>query len=134
MREDVEIEDFVVLGAQTGFAVGGAGGTGIVDQDVEMAELGLHGRDGGFDRGVRCHVELNGLKAVCGFSVAGENLRDGVAAFLRVARPKEYVMGAGFRELLTDVIAEALVGAGDEDNVEWRHVSTLGLRDGIPQS
>lgn len=128
VREDVEVEDFVVLGPQTGFFVGGEGGAGVVDQDVQVPEFRLYGCNSRVDGGVRGHVQLDGLEPVFCFWLGGEDLRHGVEAFLPVARPEEYVVGAGFGELLTGVPAEALVGTGNEDDTERRHVDTLGRR------
>lgn len=141
--EEVGVVDCAVLGAQGGVGGRGGGDAGVVDElggglvdavgglflgeqayDVQPPELVLDRLDGLLDRRVVVDVDVQGLDVVCmdGHAGVGDEGVGGLLAFGVVPAAEEDVVGAGGGELLGGVVAQALVGAGDEgDEFVWGH-------------
>ena len=109
-----------------GFVVRDGDG-GVVEQDVELVVLGVYGLDGGCDGGVVVDVDLDRLEIVAGDfdgAVGCEGL-DCLFCFADVAAADEDVVVSLRGELLGGVVAETLVGAGDEDESFGSHCCWL---------
>lgn len=86
---------------------------GILDEQVEPAELGADAFGGSSYRGVVSHVELYGCRAGADPGGGGLSLRE-------IARADED--GDAVRnEFFGDLQADTLVGAGYEGNARMRH-------------
>ena len=105
------------IGLQDGVPVGAlhahdelvAGDAGVVDQDVDLAELGDGGLDGGFDLLFVGDVERKGG----GLAAGGGDFGDQFVQLLLIARGGGHG-GAVFGEAQGAGASDALRGAGDE--------------------
>ena len=131
MREDVGACDVDVVGACEGLAQrdGAAqvleveGGSGVVDEDVEMAWIRGDGVEGGGDGVVAGEVDLQGGDGVGVGWTRGSLVQavDGLGGFVDGARAEEDVVGFQGREQSFDsFVADAAVAAGDEDDFGGR--------------
>ena len=102
--------------------------TGIVDEDVEAAPTGLALLIGFSDGLVAVEVHLDGLDGVGGARAFLVQEIDCLLAVLEGAAAEEDVVGpVGLEQCLDCLVADGLVGAGDEDDFEGVHSCCDGL-------